>query len=162
MGSGGFEVRDGTRPPAETAEWLLNHVRSELEKPHVHYVHSNNVDVGGADKVLVRMAQHMGPHHPSGPGDFRVSVSLRLPTDAVSLHEKAGTPVLLREFERPQVSAGIRGLARFAVQGPRTYLYFSRLFKKSTGVSPTYFREFETAVRGGSNLSMPLARPSIP
>lgn len=35
-------------------------------------------------------------------------------------------------------------------------LYFSRLFKKATGVSPTFFREFETEIRGGSNLSMPL------
>jgi AraC family transcriptional regulator, transcriptional activator of pobA len=34
-------------------------------------------------------------------------------------------------------------------------LYFSRLFKKTTGVSPTFFREFETKIRGGSNLSMP-------
>jgi AraC family transcriptional regulator, transcriptional activator of pobA len=33
-------------------------------------------------------------------------------------------------------------------------LYFSRLFKKSTGVSPTFFREFETEIRGGRNLSM--------
>jgi AraC-like DNA-binding protein len=41
-------------------------------------------------------------------------------------------------------------------------LYFSRLFKKATGFSPTAFREFETAVRGGSNLSMPSADPSIP
>ena len=33
-------------------------------------------------------------------------------------------------------------------------LYFSRLFKKATGYSPTFFREFETAIRGGRNLSM--------
>ncbi|MEX0794924.1 MAG: AraC family transcriptional regulator [Pirellulaceae bacterium] len=33
-------------------------------------------------------------------------------------------------------------------------LYFSRLFKKATGVSPKFFREFETEIRGGSNLSM--------
>ena len=33
-------------------------------------------------------------------------------------------------------------------------LYFSRLFKKATGVAPTFFREFETEIRGGSNLSM--------
>lgn len=33
-------------------------------------------------------------------------------------------------------------------------LYFSRMFKKATGCSPTYFREFETQIRGGSNLSM--------
>ncbi len=33
-------------------------------------------------------------------------------------------------------------------------LYFSRLFKKATGYSPTFFRDFETEFRGGSNLSM--------
>lgn len=33
-------------------------------------------------------------------------------------------------------------------------LYFSRVFKSVTGCSPTFFREFETAIRGGSNLSM--------
>jgi AraC family transcriptional activator of pobA len=41
-------------------------------------------------------------------------------------------------------------------------LYFSRLFKKATGRSPTEFRVFETEIRGGSNLSMSSARPSIP
>ena len=33
-------------------------------------------------------------------------------------------------------------------------LYFSRMFKKATGVSPLFFRQFETEIRGGSNLSM--------
>jgi AraC-like DNA-binding protein len=41
-------------------------------------------------------------------------------------------------------------------------LYFSRFFKKATGQAPTAFREFETEIRGGSNLSMSLARPAIP
>lgn len=40
-------------------------------------------------------------------------------------------------------------------------LYFSRLFRKSTGVSPTYFREFETTIRRGSNLSITLGATSI-
>ncbi len=40
-------------------------------------------------------------------------------------------------------------------------LYFSRLFKKATGISPTFFREFETEIRGGSNLSMPLSQAPI-
>ena len=38
--------------------------------------------------------------------------------------------------------------------GFRDELYFSRLFKKATGVSPKFFRQFETEIRGGSNLSM--------
>ena len=40
-------------------------------------------------------------------------------------------------------------------------LYFSRLFKKATGHSPTFFREFETEIRGGSNLSMSSAHAPI-
>lgn len=50
--------------------------------------------------------------------------------------------------------------------GFRDELYFSRMFKRATGFSPTFFREFETEIRGGSNLSMLslpapiLARPS--
>jgi AraC-like DNA-binding protein len=41
-------------------------------------------------------------------------------------------------------------------------LYFSRFFKKATGQAPTAFRDFETRIRGGSNLSMSLAAPTIP
>ncbi len=33
-------------------------------------------------------------------------------------------------------------------------LYFSRLFKRDTGFSPAFFREYETTIRGGRNLSM--------
>ena len=45
-------------------------------------------------------------------------------------------------------------------------LYFSRLFKKATGYSPTFFRDFETEIRGGSNLSMfsahaPILHPAL-
>lgn len=45
--------------------------------------------------------------------------------------------------------------------GFRDELYFSRLFKKATGYSPTFFREFETEIRGGSNLSMFSSHPTI-
>jgi len=40
-------------------------------------------------------------------------------------------------------------------------LYFSRLFKKASGHSPKFFREFETEIRGGSNLSMLSAHAPI-
>jgi AraC family transcriptional activator of pobA len=41
-------------------------------------------------------------------------------------------------------------------------LYFSRLFKRATGYSPVFFREYETAIRGGKNLSMNPTHSSIP
>lgn len=46
--------------------------------------------------------------------------------------------------------------------GFRDELYFSRLFRKATGTSPTFFREFETEIRGGSNLSMVSDNAPIP
>ena len=45
--------------------------------------------------------------------------------------------------------------------GFKDELYFSRLFKKATAYSPTFFREFETEIRGGSNLSMFSSHPTI-
>lgn len=124
----GFTVFDGSRSIEEIAESLLRLAREELLRPHVHYVHANNADVGGADRVLVRTAQHMGSRTSRGSGGYRVSVSLRRPTAAVGMHEATGTAVLLRDFERPQMSAGVRGLWRFTLRGPLTYLYFRRLF----------------------------------
>ena len=41
-------------------------------------------------------------------------------------------------------------------------LYFSRFFSKATGQAPTVFREFETRIRGVSNLSMSLTVRTIP
>ena len=40
--------------------------------------------------------------------------------------------------------------------------YFSRAFKRATGCAPALFRDYETAIRGGRNLSMRQRRPSIP
>jgi AraC family transcriptional activator of pobA len=40
-------------------------------------------------------------------------------------------------------------------------LYFSRVFKRATGCAPKFFREYETAIRGGSNLSMSLRHSSM-
>lgn len=36
--------------------------------------------------------------------------------------------------------------------------YFSRLFKRATGCPPSFFREYETEIRGGRNLAAPPGR----
>ena len=57
----------------------------------------------------------------------------------------------------------LRSVKEIAVEvGFDDELYFSRLFKKLAGVSPSHFREFETEIRGGSNLSMTSGVASIP
>lgn len=40
--------------------------------------------------------------------------------------------------------------------------YFSRSFKKATGLSPLHFRQFETKIREGGNLSMDEGKSPIP
>jgi glycosyltransferase involved in cell wall biosynthesis len=123
----GFEVLDGTRPFEENLARLRQATFAELDKPYVHYVHANNADVGGADRVLVSMAQHATS--PDGAGaPVRATVSLREPTKVVDLHSSNGTPVMLRRFVRPQTSAGALGVIRSAVSTPRSFAYFFRLF----------------------------------
>ncbi len=118
----GFVERDGTLPIAENAEWLQSHLFGTLAKPAVHYVHSNNEDVGGADRVLATLATRMSREF------ARVAVSLRLGSSVVDEHTKAGTPVYVGGFTRPQVSDGPRGLLRFAFAAPGTWLHFWRVF----------------------------------
>ncbi|MBX7131368.1 MAG: glycosyltransferase [Fimbriimonadaceae bacterium] len=120
----GFVVLDGTLRVRDNSEWLRDYVVASLAKPYVHYVHANNEDVGGADFVLVSMAQHM---RSQGQG-YRTAVSLRLPTAAVRAHAERGTPVFLTPVVRPQMTAGVGGLLRLAVKGPITLAYFCRLF----------------------------------
>lgn len=120
----GFEVLDGTREIPENATHLLDLVRVTLTKRCVHYVHSNNEDVGGADLVLVSMAKHMR-HWGEG---MITAVHLRLATHAARAHAAAGTPVAISHFIRPQVSTGLRGAAVLALLGPVTIWHFWRIF----------------------------------
>ena len=124
----GFVELDGTRPIAENVDWLAQFARAEFERPHIHYVHSNNEDVGGADKVLALMAKHMNQDKVGGEPGFRASISLRLPTAALAGHTSAGTPVVLHRFIRPQLSSGLAGLMSFMLRTPWTVIYFLRLF----------------------------------
>lgn len=123
----GFTVRDGTLPIATNVDWMLSEVDAETARPYVIYAHSNNIDIGGADKVLALMARHMRDHG-RPDGGCRVAVALRLPTAIVNDHAKAGVPVFLHPFERPQLSHGLPGVLRLALHAPGSLWFFWRLF----------------------------------
>lgn len=124
----GFTVLDGTLPISDNREQVFGLVLGEFDKPHVHYVHANNKDVGGADRVLALMAEHarqpVGKEVPA----FRVSVSLRERTAAVDSYEREGIPVALHPFVRPQVSGRLMSVLNSAVRAPGSAWYFWRLF----------------------------------
>ncbi len=123
----GFTVLDGTLPISTNADRLADEFMVETARPYVIYVHSNNVDIGGADKVLVLMARHMRDHG-RPRGGCRVGAALRLATAIVDAHAEAGIPVFLYPFERPQVSHGVRGLLRLMLRAPASLWFFWRLF----------------------------------
>lgn len=126
----GFTVLDRAGPIESNSERTLSHSIGQFGRTYVHYVHSNNEDVGGADKVLALMAAHLGAMEGGGERGFRTAVSLRSATPVLAEHAKAGTPVLLHKFVRPQLSAGPSGLMRFAWGTPATLVHFVRLFAR--------------------------------
>lgn len=126
----GFTELDGTKPISDNTDRLLRIAEEQSRKSYVIYVHANNTDVGGADKVLALMANHM-LHYSAGVGGtpgFRTSVALRLPTPIVSSYKQNGIPVILYRFLRPQVSRGAIGMIGSVLAAPRSLWFFWRLF----------------------------------
>lgn len=122
----GFTVRDGTLSIEENREWLVGQIAVEMARPYVLYIHSNNTDVGGADKVLALMARHMRDFERPCKG-YRVAVVLRVQTDIVDSYGTDGIPIICGSFVRPQISKGIVGLMRFALELPGSLWFFWRL-----------------------------------
>lgn len=123
----GFVERDGTLSIEENRDWLLEMSGHEARIPYVIYVHANNTDVGGADKVLALMAHHMRDFG-RPEGGLRVTTCLRLQTAIVESYAAAGIPVIHHPFVRPQTSRGITGLAGLILQAPGSLWFFWRLF----------------------------------
>lgn len=103
-----------------------------------------------------------------GPSDYARLLDVSPKTLARLTREHLGkTPTdLIRDrvliHAKWQLLHTLRPVKEIAAEvGFRDELYFSRVFKKATGVSPTFFREYETEIRGGSNLSMLSAGTSI-
>ena len=119
----GFSVLEASNSISDNLGRLMEIVEARLRSTHVHYVHSNNRDVGGADFCLVRVAKEV-----RGQG-FTVTASLRIRTPIFECYANAGVPVMRYPFCRPQLSRGIRGVALLPFTAAWTMLYFLRLFR---------------------------------
>ena len=129
-----------------------------------------NVTDGGTDEaidfrhpVLSSLRDLIEQHYRSlhAPSDYAALLHLTPKTLGRIVREQFGKTLtdLIRErilkHAKWQLLHTLRPVKEIAAElGFTDELYFSRLFKKATGISPTYFRQFETEIRNGSNLSM--------
>lgn len=119
----GFTILDGTNRITEnlmSVAKLIDHARSAV---HIHYVHGNNVDVGGADYCLHRLAQEIRLQ------GFQVTVSLRVRSPILRRYEESAIPVIVAPFCRPQLSQGTAKLLIFPFEAVWSLIYFWRLFR---------------------------------
>ena len=128
---------------------------------------------GGADPrhpVLGRLRELIEEHYCAlhAPSDYAVLLHMTPKTLGRVVREHLGRTLtdLIRDriliHAKWQLLHTLKPVKEVAREvGFADELYFSRLFKKATGCSPTFFREFETEIRGGSNLSMTSAHAPI-
>lgn len=113
--------------------------------------------------VLASLRELIEQHYRSrhAPSDYAALLHVTPKTLGRIVRENLGKTLtdLIRErilkHAKWQLLHTLRPVKEIAAEiGFKDELYFSRLFKKATGISPTYFRQFETEIRNGSNLSM--------
>ena len=120
----GFIILDGTASVDQNVGQILQEIERCRKSLHVHYVHSNNYDLGGADFCMLRMAeeiQRLG---------FDVTASLRLRTSVASGYAEGGLPLFIYPFCRPQLSRGVRGLLFLPFTAVWSLVYFIRLLAR--------------------------------
>ncbi len=139
--------------------FLVRATRLKLQQQEVACVpHSQTPEALTNLKRLIE--EHFRTHH--APADYAAILHIAPKSLArlVRMHLNKTLTELIRErilrqakWELLHTRKPVKEIA--AELGFEDIFYFSRLFKSATGCSPTFFREFETAIRGGRNLSMP-------
>ena len=134
---------------------------------------ANNCTIGNSDlrnPTLNKLRELIEQNYCSlhSPTDYARSLHMTTKTLGRIVREHLGTTLteLIRSriliHSKWQLLHTLKPVKEIARElGFADELYFSRLFRKATGYSPTFFREFETEIRGGSNLSMFSSHASI-
>lgn len=110
--------------------------------------------------LALREALEANYHRLHAPADYAalLGVSPKHLGRLVREHHRKSLTTLIRDrlmvHAKWQVLHTLRPIKDIAFElGFEDEFYFSRLFKKATGMAPTQFRAFETEIRSGSNLS---------
>ena len=128
-------------------------------------------DAARRHPLLVRLGELIEAHYRESrsPADYADALHVTPKSLGRLVREHLGTTIteLVRDrvliHAKWQLLHTLRPVKEIAREvGFADELYFSRLFRRAVGLSPTAFREFETEIRGGSNLSMTSGPPSIP
>lgn len=110
--------------------------------------------------AALREAIEANYHRLHAPADYAelLGVSPKHLGRLVREHHRKSLTTLIRDrlmvHAKWQVLHTLRPIKDIAFElGFEDEFYFSRVFKKATGMAPTQFRAFETEIRSGSNLS---------
>ena len=103
----GFTVLSGIDEIKDNTKEIIKKIEEDIKKIKIHYVHSNNYDIGGADKCMYRLAKEISDKN------FSTSVSLRLKTNILNNYSTDGIPVIIGNYIRPQNNRNILRILLF-------------------------------------------------
>ena len=138
--------------------FLVRATRLKLQQQDLsHSPHGRRPEVLTELKNFIE--QHFRTHH--APSDY--AVLLHMSPKSLSRIVKAHLSKTLTELIRERITRQAKWemlhttkpVKQVAMElGFEDIFYFSRLFKRAAGCSPSFFRDYETTIRGGRNLSM--------
>ena len=121
----GFTVLSGIDEIKDNTKEIIKKIEEDIKKIKIHYIHSNNYDIGGADKCMYRLAKEISDKN------FSTSVSLRLKTNILNNYSAAGIPVIIGNYIRPQYNRNILRILLFPYLTIKSFFYFICLFYKN-------------------------------